>query len=40
MHFLQISADLRKKPLSIKAIYLYPSEGHHALSENNMFIGV
>ena len=38
VHFLQFCADLSKKPKSIKAIYLYPSEGpHHALSGNSMF---
>ena len=38
VHFLQVCADLSKKPKSIKAIYLYPSGGpHHALSGNSMF---
>ena len=41
VHYLQICADLSKKPKSIKAIYFYPSERfHHALSENSIFIGV
>ena len=36
VHFLQICADLSKKPKFIKAIYFYPSERpHHALSENS-----
>ena len=39
--FLQICADLSKKPKSIKAIYLDPSERpHHALLENSMFYRV
>ena len=38
VHFLQICADLSKKPRYIKAIYFYPSEGpHHSLSENSIF---
>ena len=41
VHYLQICADLSKKPKSIKAIYFYPSERfYHALSENSIFIGV
>ena len=37
VHFLQICADLSKKSIFIKTIYLYPSERpHHALSENSM----
>ena len=39
--FLQICADLSKKPKSIKAIYFYPSERpHHALSKIVFFLGV
>ena len=38
VHFLQICADLSKKPKSIKRIYFYPSERPpHALSENSIF---
>ena len=38
VQFLQICVDLSKNTKSIKAIYLYPSEGpHHALSESSMF---
>ena len=40
-HFLQICANLSKKPKSIKTIYFYPSERpHHALSENSIFYRV
>ena len=40
VHFLQICADLSKKPKYLKAIYFYPSKGpHHALSESSIFIG-
>ena len=39
VHFLQICADLSKKPKYIKAIYFYPSERpHHVLSENSIFL--
>ena len=39
VHFLQICADLSKKPKYIKAIYFYPSERpYHALSENSIFL--
>ena len=39
--FLQICADLNKKPKFIEAIYFYPSKRpHHALSENSIFTGV
>ena len=39
---LQICANLRKKPKSIKAIYFYPCKRpHHALLENIIFqIGI
>ena len=38
VHFLQICADLSKKPKYIKAIYFYPFERpRHALSENSIF---
>ena len=38
VHFLQIFADLSKKPKSIKTIYFYPSERpHHTLSENSIY---
>ena len=38
VHFLQICADLSKKPKHIKTIYSYPSEiPHHAPSENSIF---
>ena len=41
VHFLQMCADLSKKPKYIKAIHFYPSERpRHALSENSIFIGV
>ena len=41
VHFLQIYADLSKKPKHIKAIYFYPFERpHHALSEKSIFIRV
>ena len=39
VHFLQICADLNKKPKYIKAIYFYPSERlHHAVLENGIFL--
>ena len=38
VHFLQIFADLIKKPKSIEAIYFYLSERpHHTLSWNSIF---
>ena len=38
VYYLQICADLSKKPKCIKGIHLYPSErAHHALSENSTF---
>ena len=39
VHFLQICADLSKKPKSIKANFFYPFERpHHAFSENSIFL--
>ena len=39
VHFLQICANLNKKPKYIKAIYFYPFERpHQALSENSIFL--
>ena len=41
VHFLQIFADISKKPKFIKAIYFFLSErAHHALSGNSIFLGV
>ena len=38
VHFLQICADLSKRPKFIKTIYFCPSEKpHHALLENSIF---
>ena len=38
MHFLEIWADLSKKPKYMKAIYFHPSERpHHALLKNSIF---
>ena len=35
--FLQFSADLSKKPKSVKVIYIYPSESsHYTLLENDV----
>ena len=37
VHFLQFCADLRKKPESVKAIYIYASESsHYTLSQNDI----
>ena len=36
VHFLQIFADLSKKCKSIKAVYSYPSERSHVLSEKSI----
>ena len=37
VHFLQSCADLSKKSMSIKAIYIYASgRSHYALSENGI----
>ena len=39
VHFMQLCADLSKKSNSIKAVYIYASEGsHYALSEMVLFI--
>ena len=39
VYFLQICADLSKKPKYIKAIYFYLSGGpHHAFSKNSIFL--
>ena len=41
VHFLQIYADLSKKPTYFRAIYFYSfKRPHQALSENSIFIGV
>ena len=37
LYLLQFSADLNKKPESVKAIYIYASESsHYTLSENDV----
>ena len=40
VYFLQFYADLSKKSKSVKAIYIYASEGsHYTLSENGIVYG-
>ena len=40
VHFLQMCADLSKKPKYIKAIHFYPSgRPHHPLTENSICMG-
>ena len=39
VHFLQLCAELSKKPKSVKAIYMYASgSSHYTLSENGMAV--
>ena len=41
VHFLQFCSDLRKKPKSVRAIYMYYSwSSHYTPSESAMFIGI